>query len=236
MRELSLEEKVQRLLDYVEIQNLMARRVFYSSAQKQWEELETCWAQEQPDVAYGHGNQWVVGKESLWDYYGGMNERQRKGKLKIMSELYPDVKEVEENEGIGDLILVPISTPCIEVAADGKTAKGVWFSHALNTEIGPDGSPVALEMWGKWGADFIKENGKWKIWHFVMMGDYMVPKDQSWYDNMNKMMPRTIPEDPKCDFEGKVPYHPYTNKTVPQLNPAPPEPYDTWDDSMSYLK
>jgi len=236
MRELSLEEKVQRVLDYMEVQNVMAKHVLYFNAQKQWEELDTIWAQKVPDVSYGHGNGWIVGRESLRDYYGGMNERQRKQKLEIMSKLYPDVKNVKENEGIGDLVMMPISTPCIEIAADGKTAKGVWFSHGLNTEIGADGQPVSNEMWGKCAADFIKEDGKWKIWHFVLLGDLGWQKDKSWVDKLNKPMPRTVAEDPRADFIGKTYASMYTNKRVAQFNPQPPEPYETWSDSISYMQ
>lgn len=234
-RELSLEEKIQLSLDYMEIQNVIAKHVYYFNAQKQWEELDDIWAKA-PDIAYGHNGGFKVGQESVRNYYGGMNERQRKKKLEIMSRLYPDVENVEEYEGIGDLVMMPVQTPCIEVAGDGKTAKGVWFSSGMNFEIGPDGKPVSYSFWGKMGVDFIKEDGKWKIWHFVGYGDVMWRNEQSWVDNINPTLERTVPEDENWDKLKTPPYQSYSAKTLPQYDPKPPEPYDTWDDSMSYLK
>ena len=234
-RELSFEKKIQLALDYMEIQNVIARHVYYFNAQKQYEELDAIWSKA-PDIAYGHNGGFKVGQESVRNYYGGMNERQRKKKLEIMSQLYQDVKNVKENEGIGDLVMMPVQTPCIEVAGDGKTAKGVWFSYGMNFEVGADGKPVAYSFWGKMGVDFIKEDGKWKIWHLVGYGDVMWRNEQSWVDNINPPLERTVPEDENWDKLKDPPYQLYSAKTLPQYDPKPPEPYETWDDSMSYAK
>lgn len=235
IRELSLEEKIQRALDYMEIQNVMAKHVYYFNAQKQWEELDDIWSKA-PDIAYGHNEGFKVGQESVRNYYGGMNERQRKIKLEIMSKLHSDVKNVKENEGIGDLVMMPVQTPYIEIASDGKTAKGVWFSTGLNLEVGADGKPVAYNFWGKMGVDFIKEDGKWKIWHFAGYGDVMWRSEQSWVDNINPTLERTAPEDENWDLLKNPPYQSYSAKTLPQYDPKLPEPYKTWDNSMSYLR
>jgi hypothetical protein len=66
-------------------------------------------------------------------------------------------------------------TPVIEVAGDGKTAKGIWYSIGLavrgsvdengNTSVGTGW------MWEKYGVDFIKEDGGWKIWHLINLMD-----------------------------------------------------------------
>lgn len=235
-RELSDSEKLQRALDYMEIQNVMAKHVYYFNAQKQWEELDAIWAKSVPDIAYGHNDGFKVGREAVREYYGGMNERQRKKKFEIMSRLYPDIKNIKENEGIGDLVMMPVSTPCIEIAADGKTAKGVWFSNGMNSEIGPDGKPMVFVFWGKFGVDFIKEDGKWKIWHFSGLGDIMYRLEQSWVDKFNPVLERTVPEDENWNVLKVPPYHAYSPRTLPQYDPKPPEPYETWDDSISYLK
>ncbi len=228
----------QRAVDYMEIQNVMARHVYCFMAQKQWEELDTVWARRVPDIAYGHDAGFVVGQEKVRNYYGGMNERQRQNKLEIMSKLYPDVKNVKENEGIGDLVMFPVSTPCIEIAGDGKTAKGVWFSQAMGCEIGHDGKPMVFGFWGREGVDFIKEDGKWKIWHLLLTGDINYRQDQSWVDNMNPPFVRTVPDEQTMvhDLTRKVPHRHYSNKTLPQDDPKLPEPYETWDESISYLK
>jgi hypothetical protein len=232
---LSLEKKVQLVLDYMEIQNVMAKHVYYYNAQKQYEELDDIWSKA-PDITYGHNGGFKVGQESVRNYYGGMNDRQRKKKLEIMSRLHPEVENVKENEGIGDLVMMPVQTPCIEVAGDGKTAKGVWFSHGMNFEVGADGKPVAYSFWGKIGVDFIKEDGKWKIWHLVGYGDVMWRRDQNWVDSINPPLERTVDEGEFWDKAKKPPYQTYSPTTLPQYDPKPPEPYETWDESLSYVK
>lgn len=219
----------------MEIQNVMAKHVYYYNAQKQSEEMDAIWAKA-PDVAYGHNGGFKVGQESVRNYYVGMNDRQRKKKLEIMSKLYPDVQNVEENEGIGDLVMMPVQTPCIEVSGDGKTAKGVWFSQGLNFEVGADGKPVAYSFWGKIGVDFIKEDGRWKIWHLAGYGDVMWRHDQNWVDSINPPLERTVDEGEFWDKAKEPPYRSYDAKTLPQYDPKPPEPYDTWDESLSYVQ
>lgn len=238
MKELSLEEKVQRFMDYMEIQNVMAKHVYCFMAQKQWEELDTIWAKNVPDIAYGHNEGFIVGQEQVRNYYGGMNERQRKKKLEIMSKLHPDIKNIKENEGIGDLVMFPVSTPYIEIAGDGKTAKGVWFSQAMGAELGTDGKPVIYEFWGREGVDFIKEEGKWKIWHLLLTGDIMSRREQKWVDNINPPFERTVDDELMMgsDLLREVPHQNYSAETLPQDDPKLPEPYETWDDSLSYLK
>jgi len=70
----------------------------------------------------------------------------------------------EANPGMvgGQLHMHSMLTPIIEVAADGKTAQGVWDSFGPNISSG-DGESSWL--WVKYGVDFIKEDGDWKIWH-----------------------------------------------------------------------
>jgi len=100
-------------------------------------------------------------------YYGELNEKNRKKNLEMVSKLYPEIENVKENEGIGSMIMHTLTTPIIEVAGDGRTAKGMWYSPGQVTEIGSDGKPIAMWMWEKYGVDFVKEGGKWKLWHIL---------------------------------------------------------------------
>jgi hypothetical protein len=47
-----------------------------------------------------------------------------------------------------------LTSPVIQVAKDGKTAKAIWFSP------GVEGNQWA---YGKYAIDFVKEDGQWKI-------------------------------------------------------------------------
>ncbi len=62
----------------------------------------------------------------------------------------------------GVLHMHAMLSPVIEVAGDGKTAKGVWDSFGPNIV---DPNKEGGWLWVKYGVDFVKENGAWKIWH-----------------------------------------------------------------------
>lgn len=77
-----------------------------------------------------------------------------------------------------------LGSPVIEIAGDGKTAKGVWISLMTvgKTHDNQD-TPQAMWIWWKIGADFVKEDGEWKIWHYVKNPVYATTYDKSWMDN-----------------------------------------------------
>lgn len=235
MSEMTLEEKVQRALDYQEIQNVMSAHTYCYAAQKQWYELDNFWSKRE-DIAYGTMH---MGRKAVRAYYGATNERSRKEKLKIMAKLFPDVKNSPANEGIGDLVLHLTTTPYVEIARDGKTAKGLWYSPGICSEIGHEGEPVIATIWEKCGVDFIKEDGKWKIWHFRQYGDFGSQLDKSLLDSTRPMPPRTAFPAPEGKPGQKMPQPlppPYSIKRVAEFAPELPQPYETWDDSLSYVK
>jgi hypothetical protein len=67
-------------------------------------------------------------------------------------------------------------TPIIEIAGDGQTAKGVWDS--FGPSISGIDAPGYL-MWMKYGVDFIREDGQWKIWHMQLFGVAITPHNQT---------------------------------------------------------
>lgn len=84
----------------------------------------------------------------------------------------------EANPGLvgGQLHEHAMLTPIIEVAADGKTAQGVWDSFGPNIQ---NGEEVGSWLWVKYGVDFIKEDGQWKIWHMQVFPLFNTSYDKS---------------------------------------------------------
>ena len=241
MNELSLEQKIQRALDIAEVQNVMSKHAYYHAVGYHLQELRDIWVREDGPFAatasFGQNHGYWVGIERIKQCYGELNERNRKKKLEIVSGLYPEIENVKENEGVGSLIMHTLTTPIIEVAGDGKTAKGMWYSPGQVTEIGSDGKPLAMWMWEKYGVDFVKEDGKWKLWHIHMYTDFAVPPGNSWIDPSTRSdfsFGDTVerPPEMKPDIE-KVTYKEWSPTTVPQMIPMP-EPYYTFSETFSY--
>jgi hypothetical protein len=72
------------------------------------------------------------------------------------------------------------ATQVLVFAGDGKTARGLWdaFGPSIN---GAD--DVGSWLWMRYGIDFIKEEGQWKIWHMQVFPFFKTPFDKSWTVN-----------------------------------------------------
>jgi len=76
----------------------------------------------------------------------------------------------------GVLHMHTMFTPVIEIAGDGKTAKGVWDSFGPNVQNGQD---EGSWLQGKYGVDFVKQDDGWKIWHLQFFPVYVTPYNKS---------------------------------------------------------
>jgi hypothetical protein len=119
----------------------------------------------------------------------------------------------------GQMMQHMLATPVIEVAMDGRTAKGVWMSPGLEARV-VGGKLTALWVWGTHGDDFIKENGAWKI------------RNQHVYLNI---FPPGLPDEWKPNRPSSHSWM-YTPSAVMELVPVPPQPHDTYDPSMDYVQ
>jgi len=130
----------------------------------------------------------------------------------------------------GNMFLHTLTTPVIEVAGDGKTAQGVWFSPGIES------SPERGDewCWVKYGIDFIQENGTWKIWHFRMYHIFKCPPTKGPSEAEPKsrvaMSPEIAPD--RSNAEEWI----FSKTAVFENVPEPPIPYETWDDERAYIK
>ena len=206
----SLEERIQRLEDIHEIQNLFSRYEYYHTADMQEETVEL-YAQKAPDVSAEIAN---------WGVYVGIE-----GIKRLFLGLH---RQGGEEALIGGMHMHTLTTPVIEVAGDGKTAKGVWISPGHETMKAGE-KPQAAWCWLKYGCDFIKEDGKWKIWHSHVYPIFMTPYEKSWVEAPpSTSFPRTVPDELKPDRSTTHLWEYSPDRKIENV-PAPPEPYETWD-------
>ena len=53
-------------------------------------------------------------------------------------------------------------TPIIEVAEDGKSAKGLWYTPGfINSHASANGQIRSQALWERYGGDFVLEDGRW---------------------------------------------------------------------------
>lgn len=100
----------------------------------------------------------------------------------------------------GKLILHETTTPLIEVAGDGQTAKGFWLMAGVESGLAEPKNVGAMpeylyepvekdvegqRVWAHWvwcqyALDFLKQEGEWKIWHFRCLEVARAPYSENW--------------------------------------------------------
>ena len=142
----------------------------------------------------------------------------------------------------GKLILHATTTPVIEVAADGKTAKGVWLM--AGTESGLTDPEVAKEfpdmyspgevlgkkvwahwVWCKYAIDFLKQDGEWKIWKFRCYELARAPFEENWISFGQKNQGAFDLDLMYFGDDGKPVFMPPADQPVPVEEP-PVQPVD----------
>lgn len=133
----------------------------------------------------------------------------------------------------GMLYIHPLTTSVIEVAADGQTARATYISPGAEGFV-EDGKGEAYWCWIKYGVEFIKVDGKWYLWHLSTYGTFMCDFYKSFAEeNHHPAQINTVDDyPPKWKPDRPVTHHDwqYATDVPPELDPAPPLPYETFAD------
>jgi len=173
-----------RALAVIEVQNAFSKHAYYHAAGKHIDELADVWVKE--DGPYAATATWtndsgiMEGMAIIKKVYGQGLVDNQKNLLEQISKIVPEIKNVPENLGVGyEYSMHFQTTPVIEIAGDGKTAKGIWYSpgiHIGGSVLEGGKTTMTGGFWmEKYGVDFVKEDGKWKIWHIGMYYDNTPP-------------------------------------------------------------
>lgn len=169
------DERIIRVWDIETVKDLMARRQVMQMNEQRREELNQLWVTEPKyQAAASLGSNWgyYVGMEDISNFYVAQREEVLQKSLEEKCAANPAIQNIRDNFGYGDLIAHHVSTPCVVLADDGKTAKGVWYSLGVECAGQPDGSCKAIWYPERVCADFVKESdGEWKIWHLLVSND-----------------------------------------------------------------
>jgi len=242
----------------LQVQNTMSKHAYYHAAGMNLEEVDTLWVKRDGDLAESAtfaSPMWVMaGVETVRNAYGLENQKNRENALKAIQKIYPDLDFTEANLGAGhEWAMHTNTTPIIEVAGDGKTAKGVWYSPGVGLMakiVGDDAQVGSVFFWEKYAADFALEDGKWKIWHLQMAYDFTPGFPSEMTDRFAKIVgEKDVEEGPggpmreAGEREGGLPpgfqkpaysYPIYEPGRPGLIYPRLPEPYYTFAETFSY--
>lgn len=241
---MTAQKLAQKALDAREIQNVMSRHAYYHSVGLHYEELEDIWVSEDGEYADTASFKNMVG---IWQgiplikvFYADVNLKNRKRDLEAVATVHPEVKDDPNYHlGGGSWNIHTQTTPVIEVAGDGKTAKGVWYSPGIMEAAVVKDGKVEVQggwFWEKYGVDFVRENGQWKIWHIGMYYDNTPPAwgaaQEPVQETGEQVSTMTMVEPTRPNPE---PYKGWTpTTTYDKIEPRLPEPYETFSETFSY--
>jgi hypothetical protein len=213
---MTLEQRLARMEAYLDIQNVMSRYAYYHTAGRH-EECVELFALDTEDT-------W---SEMTWGRYCG-----REG----IAKLYPGYHVWTDGDAKGKMHVHAPCQPYIEVAADGKTARGIWIApgHETSSFVRPD-TNEAFWCWMKYDCDFILENGEWKIWHMRTPGMFMTPYGKPWTEPaMSAEMFEGGPPMPEDYYPDEPPiganWEYASDKVYPSNDPEVPPRYNTWSE------
>ena len=218
MDQKSLELRLANVKADSEVQNLMAKHQYLYAAGM----LPEC-----TDLFAKRGDSLV---HFSWGCYKGWDS---------INNLYTNIlaKTGPDSLGPGVMYEHGLMTPCIQVAGDGETAKGAWWSmgHEAAPENATKGAPIrAYWSYVKFAADFIKDGDAWYLWHLAYIGMFSTEYHKSWVDRATppEGVEWTISKaDLKPDAPPFIADNSYSQKTMyRKYLPASPEPYETYDE------
>jgi hypothetical protein len=204
-----------------DVQNIMSKHNYYHAVGMHAQELKDIWVKEDgifaSSATFGNPQRIMVGIDTIKADYGKSTGPTGKGSWAMHLN----------------------TTPVIEVAGDGKTAKGIWYSPGVSVGF-RDGVASGGWWWEKYGADFVKEDGEWRLWHIQMYYDHTPTISSKTGSTIWTTPPQSGGGGETQMQDGWVPnpnpYQIWGPDYVPELRPQLPEPYYTFTETFSYCE
>lgn len=156
-----LHTRIQRAVGAMECEKVMSRHVYWHSAGIHRDEWEEYWS-KRVNITWGHG--WGRQEDRYSYYYSYVLQKEEnafKSFMKIKAK-YPDAANCVRLDGLAEYSNHLTTSPVIEVAEDGKSAKGLWYTPGfINSHASDNGQIRSQALWERYGGDFILEDGKW---------------------------------------------------------------------------
>ncbi|KXT11914.1 hypothetical protein AC579_8583 [Pseudocercospora musae] len=93
----------------------------------------------------------------------------------------------------GNLLFPFLTTGMVEVAGDGKSAKGTWRSPSVQAVMSEEGAEP-IWLFGSYAVDFIKKEDGWKIWHFHWYRTIKCNHHKGWVEDQSWLFKGPLPK------------------------------------------
>ncbi|MCD7845788.1 MAG: nuclear transport factor 2 family protein [Oscillospiraceae bacterium] len=243
MNEISLHQRVLNAVGSQAVENVKGLHSYYHGRADATSEWANLWSRSD-DCSWAHAFGRMRGFDQVW--YGSVTEYDKMAMENwlAMYKRYPEIGG-KDPRPLLECSVHTLVTDIIEVASDGKTARGSFITPGLiHSRLNPHGSKYCGIMWERYGSDFICEDGQWKYLHEHVCPDIMGKLDiGNWaadefdalaHPEREREMPPLLEGPPVTD---PGPMHmPYSVISAPPNTVPWPEPYETMDDNNTYTK
>ena len=170
---LTIDERVRNAAASQEVENVKAEHSYLHGRADATGEWGNIWSHSD-DVSWAHAFGRMRGFDQVW--YGSVTRYDAQA-MENWLKMYQDYPEVggKDPRPLMEASVHTLVTDVIEVAADGKSARGSFITpgviHSrLTADKGEDGkvhrSPKYCHvLWERYGSDFVCEDGEWKYLH-----------------------------------------------------------------------
>ena len=165
----------------------MNLRVYLQANNLRKKELDELWVREEENrktASFGKNWGYYTGMESIEKYYVDHHNDLMQEYLDNYCAAHPGFENTPANTGAGYSAIFPVSAPSVQVAADCKTLKALFYSVGYQNIPQSDGTVQARWIAQKVAADFILEKDGWKIWHLLEISDSEWKPGINYHDEM----------------------------------------------------
>lgn len=242
MRELTLEERVRNAAASQEVENVKAEHTYYHGRADATGEWGNIWSHSD-ECSWAHAFGRMRGFDQVW--YGSVTryDAQAFENWLKLYQMYPEVGG-KDPRPLLEASVHTLVTDVIEVAADGKSARGSFITPGvIHSRLTEEQAKYCMILWERYGSDFVLEDGKWVYLHEHVCPDIPGTLDCSnWaadeYARLTapqQMPPMGGPPSPPVTDPGPL-HSPYSLLSKPANTVPWPEPYETLDDNNTYTK
>lgn len=162
---LSLEQRIHNAEAAQQVEYLHARHSYLHAMIHCKEEWDEIWSQSD-NISWAHAFGRMRGFDEVW--FNSVTTYNWRG-ISSYGQIFlavPEVSRLTDFRSLSELSVHTLATDIIEVAEDGRTARGFFLTPGvLSSAPNPNGHYWASTLWERYGSDFCFENGEWRYLH-----------------------------------------------------------------------
>lgn len=250
---MTLSERIHRANAAVECEKVMSLHVYWHAAGIHRQEIEQYWTKSD-ECTWAHNFGQMGDKANYTHNYADNQEKDTREVFDAVAKVYPEVLDefwVPDYRAICEEAMHFTVSPVMEVAEDGKTAKGLWYTPGcIFSTLNPQQEREGTWIWERYGADFVYEDGRWLYKNLKVCCDMAGGMDAPNWPLVGRGGPPPAEEAPEGEEGGEVappppgggmsithpgPLHFETTATqLPQERPFIPVPHKTFSETYNY--